>query len=106
MKQRNDGMCNLEKLCKILGFRLVHDGQRNPGQFKFPPDQVACFTRKYRLHLFDGQAVDWWVVFKYDRRKPLADFEFFGSEPKLGLVGREKFKMTDDHARKLLKKNG
>jgi len=76
----NGQMCLLEKTFRKLGFVLTHDGQRNPGQFKLPPEEVRCFIRKYRLKI-DGQWVHTWVVFKYDERSQFADFEITSREP-------------------------
>ena len=76
----NGQVCLLEKTLKRLGFVLTHDGQRNPGQFKLPPEEVRCFTRKYRLKL-DGEFVNTWAVFKYDERSEFADFEIMSRAP-------------------------
>lgn len=84
-------MCRLEKIIRRLGgFKLIHDGQNNPGQFKLNPGQVSCFHRKYRLEL-DGVFVNTWIVFKYDKRKRWAGTEIFSKEPEL--LGREKMAM-------------
>lgn len=80
-------MCLLERLLRANGFRLIHDGQRNPGQIQLPPEEVALFTRQYRLYL-DGEPVNTWVKFTYDNRSQFADFEIHSREP--GLKGREK----------------
>ena len=59
-----------ETLIKSWGlgeFRLVHDGQRNPGQFEFPPGDVKFYTKIYQLYL-DGKPTDIKVKFKYDLR--------------------------------------
>ena len=73
-------ICLLENTLKRLGFVLTHDGQRNPGQFKLPPEEVRCFIRKYRLKL-DNRFVNTWAVFKYDERSQFADFEIMSREP-------------------------
>lgn len=73
-------MCLMEKLFIGLGFVLIHDGQRNPGQFNLPPEEVKFFTRKYRLSL-DGEFVNTWAVFRYDERSNFADFEITSREP-------------------------
>jgi len=80
-------MCLLERFFRDNGFKLIHDGQRNPVQFQLPPEEVRFFTRKYRLSI-DGHFVNTWVVFKYDERSQFADFEMYSKEPELR--GREK----------------
>ena len=60
-----------EKFIQMWGlgeFRLIHDGQRNPGQFEFPPDQVKFYTKTYQWFL-DGKPVKTFVKFKYDLRE-------------------------------------
>jgi len=47
-------------------FRLIHDGQRNPGQFEFPPEDIKCFTRKYER--INGFGFINGITFKYDLR--------------------------------------
>lgn len=49
-------------------WRLVHDGQENPGQFQFPPEEIRFYTRTYRLCL-DGELLSTWVRFVYDLRE-------------------------------------
>ena len=71
IKEDKSWICCWEKLVKKWGlgeFRLVHDGQRNPGQFEFPPEEVRFYTKVYRWFV-DGQPVDTWVKFKYDLRE-------------------------------------
>lgn len=80
-------MCLLEKIIQKAGFELVHDGQKNPGQFELPAKEIARFTRKYRWKI-DGQFVNTWVTFMYDKREQLADVEFYTKDP--ALKGREK----------------
>jgi len=89
----NGQACLLEKTLKRLGFVLTHDGQRNPGQFKLPPEEIRCFVRKYRLKL-DGEFVNTWAVFKYDDRSEFADFEITSREPKMW--GRQKVIMATE----------
>ncbi len=62
------GMCFWEKVCISAGFRLIHDGQRNPGQFVLQPQDVKFYTRKYQLYL-DGKPVNTFVTFIYDKRE-------------------------------------
>lgn len=83
----NHRMCLLERFFKEHGFVLVHDGRRNPCQYKLPPSEVSCYTMKYQLKM-DGEFVNTWVVFKYDNRSRFADFEIYSKEPKT--AGREK----------------
>lgn len=82
-----NNMCRLEKLLISVGFELVHDGQRNPGQFELPPEEIVCYTRKYRLRM-DGIPVNTWAKFTYDGRSQVADFELYSRDP--DLKGREK----------------
>jgi hypothetical protein len=59
-----------EKLVQRFGlgrFVLVHDGQRNPGQFELPPEDVRFYTKIYRWEI-DGKFINTWVKFKYDLR--------------------------------------
>jgi hypothetical protein len=84
--------CLLEQILKETGFKLVHDGQANPGQFNLPAEEIITFTRKYRLQL-DGLWQNTWVTFHYDERRkflgvPLWDFEIYSKEP--DTKGREK----------------
>lgn len=89
--------CLLERTFIRLGFVLIHDGQRNPGQFNLPPEEIRCFTRKYRLKI-DNEFVNTWAVFMYDERSQFADFEIMSREPDLwgkqkithSLIEREK----------------
>jgi len=59
---------------------LVHDGQKNPGQFQFPPEEVRFYTRTYRW-LIDGKPVNTWVKFIYDLREGEATVEATFHEP-------------------------
>ena len=83
-------MCLLERFFRNNGFKLVHDGQKNPGQFQFSPEEVRYYTRKYRLQI-DHEWQNTWVVFKYDERSQFADFEIYSREP--NNRGREKMVM-------------
>ena len=89
----NGKMCLLEKVIMKSGFVLVHDGQRNPGQFILPPEEIKCFTRKYRLKS-DGEFLNTWIVFKYDQRSQMADFEIYSREPET--AGREKMVLGEE----------
>lgn len=86
-------MCLLERLVRFYGGVLVHDGQRSPGQFQLPPEEVAFFTRKYRLTM-DGEFINTWITFKYDNRSQFADFEIHSKEPEL--KGRGKMVLRED----------
>ena len=70
-----------EELCKTLGFRLVHDGQRNPGQFELPPEEVRFYTRLYQ-GMLDGQPISTFVKFIYDERKGEVDMEISMRDPR------------------------
>lgn len=59
---------------------LVHDGQRNPGQFEFPPEEVRFYTRVYRW-LIDGEPVNTWAKFVYDLREGEATVHLTYHEP-------------------------
>lgn len=62
-------VCLWERLIKETSdFVLVHDGQKNPGQFKFPAAEVRFYTRTYHMVL-EGKPVRTWVKFKYDLRE-------------------------------------
>lgn len=89
-------MCMLEKLLAGNGFKLIHDGKHNPGQFELPPEEIRCYTRKYRLQM-DGQWCNTWVVFKYDERSNIADFEIYSKEPQM--KGREKMGMNMEESK-------
>jgi hypothetical protein len=85
--------CNLERLLIKAGFRLIHDGQKNPGQFTLPPEEVKFFTRKYRWFL-EGVFVNTWVKFMYDRRNSEeweVKFEFYSRDP--DIQGREEMSL-------------
>lgn len=68
-------MCVLEEyVWRHPDWELVHDGQRNPGQFEFPPDDVRKFTRRYRC-IGDTalMGIIWGITFLYDLRYEIAD---------------------------------
>jgi len=77
---KKERMCRLEQLFKTMGFKLIHDGQRNPDRFQFEPEEVKFFTRKYRLFM-DGKPQGTWVTFKYDERSKFVDFEIYIRDP-------------------------
>ena len=86
-----ENICLLEKVIQQSGFKLIHDGTKNPIQVQLNPEDVTCFTRKYRLQI-DGIWHNTWIVFKYDSRKNFmgiqtSDFEVYSREP--GYRGRE-----------------
>jgi len=56
--------CLWEKMVKLAGFRLIHDGQYE--------EEQLFYTRVYRLGL-DGELVNTWLRFKYDLRTGYAD---------------------------------
>lgn len=61
-------MCFWEEVCIVAGFRLIHDGKKNPGQFNLASKDVKFYTRKYQGYL-DGKPVNTFVTFKYDERE-------------------------------------
>ena len=65
---------------KSREWELVHDGQQNPGQFQFPPEEVRFYTRTYRW-ILDGTPVNTWVKFIYDLREGEATVEATFHEP-------------------------
>ena len=75
-------MCELERyFFNHADWKLVHDGQRNPGQFEFPPKDVRCFTRRYRTNGIDKMLGIHGIIFRYDLRGVVADVKFeFSSE--------------------------
>ena len=80
-RMKDSWMCLWERLIKDAGaFVLVHDGQRNPGQFEFPPEEIRFYTRTYRL-LIDGEPVNTWVKFKYDLREGEVSVDLTWREP-------------------------
>lgn len=83
--------CLLERLLMKAGFELVHDGQNSPCQVQLPPEEVSCYTKKYRWKI-DGKFVNTWVRFFYDKRGQFADFEIYSRDP--DLKGREKMLMS------------
>ena len=55
-------------------WELVHDGQKNPLQFEFPPEDVKCFTRKYRYIKPSGwHGVIRSITWQYDLREGWRD---------------------------------
>lgn len=68
-------MCNLEEyFWENPEWELIHDGQRNPGQFEFPPDDIRCFTRRYKCIGKSGLwGIVWGITFQYDLRSGGAD---------------------------------
>jgi hypothetical protein len=79
--------CELEKFIqKHTPMKLVHDGQRNPGQVELPPGEVRLFTRKYRYGGFG-------LTFIYDLREPLADVSFQFYSPGQGKHTGQEFEM-------------
>lgn len=81
-------VCVWERVARQVGFVLVHDGQRNPGQFKLAPEDVRYYTKKYRWRI-DGQFVNTWLTFVYDMRKGEVDVEVSYKEPKSQRTRRE-----------------
>lgn len=73
-------VCLWERFVQQLGLVLVHDGQRNPGQFEFPPEEVRFYTKTYQVHL-DGQPVKTWVKFRYDLREGEVGVDLTWREP-------------------------
>jgi len=67
MQNKSSRVCFTEKMFRRLGFRLMHDGSRNPQEFKLDPNDVRFFTRKLRLFL-DGEPTKTIATFKYDYR--------------------------------------
>jgi len=84
-----------EELCITLGFKLVHDGQRNPGQFALPPEEVRFYTRLYQ-GMLDGQPISTYVKFIYDERKGEVDMDISMRDPrrKDGAKRREQMSMV------------
>ena len=74
-------ICSWEKLCIVLGFVLLHDGQRNPGQFKFPPGEVRFYTKVYQ-GMMDGKPISSYVKFKYDLREGEVGMEITWRDPR------------------------
>ena len=75
-------MCDWEKLMIKTGlFKLVHDGQHNPGQFELPPEEVRFYTKTYQMILSEGP-VHTWVKFKYDLREGEVSVDLTWHEPK------------------------
>lgn len=98
MSKTDVRMCRLERLFPKLGFVLLHDGSKSPKDFILPPEEVAFFTRKYRLKI-DGKFVNTWATFRYDGRKgSYAEFELYSKDP--DTRGREKLLMSEEPATK------
>lgn len=88
-----DKPCMLEQLIQRTEmFKLVHDGQNNPGQFQF--EEVNFYTKKYQL-IMDGELCSTIITFKYDKRSHFADFEIYNKEPAMK-AGREKMTLNLD----------
>lgn len=70
-------MTDMERdLVHVLGFELVHDGQRNPDRFPSPPEDVRSFHRRYRKGKLE-------VTFRYDLRQKTGDIvmlEWYGGK--------------------------
>jgi len=95
----NNKMCRLERLFITMGFKLVHDGQRNPGRFKLPPEEIKFFTRKYQLYM-DDKPQSTWAVFKYDERSKFVDFDLHFSEQ--GDKGaRQQFRLNEESTKEV-----
>lgn len=95
-RKETTNACLLEKVLKEAGFKLIHDGQHNPGQFNLPTEEVTTFIRKYRLQI-DGQWQNTWATFHYDKKRkfvgaPVWDFEIYSKEPETR--GREKMMLN------------
>lgn len=82
-----------EELCITLGFRLLHDGQQNPGQFELPPDQVRFYTRLYQ-GMMDGKPISTFVKFIYDEREGEVDMEISIRDPRRNAKRREQMTMV------------
>lgn len=78
-------MTNMERdLVQVLGFELVHDGQRNPDRFHSPPEDVRSFIRRYRKG-------DLEITFWHDLRRKTGDivkFEWHGMKENFRLSNR------------------
>ena len=87
-------VCCWEELCITLGFRLVHDGQRNPGQFNLPPEEVRFYTRLYQ-GMMDGKPISTFVRFIYDEREGEVKADISMRDPRRndGAKRREKMMM-------------
>lgn len=70
--------CTLEKLIRILGFKLVYDGSKSNG-LQLDGVEHTYFVRKYRLYV-DGGPQCMTVKFFYDKRTGWADFQVKASE--------------------------
>ena len=96
MKNNKKLICRTEELFISLGAELIHDGLKNPGQFEFPADEVSFYTRYYRLKM-DGEFINTWVLFKYDKRTGWADFEVTYRDPRTNIkeVEKRRLKMAE-----------
>lgn len=97
-------MCLLEwdSYCNNPDWELVHDGQRNPGQFEFPPKDVRYFTRKYRSKKRGGwDGLVRGVTFQYDLRTRSADIikVEFVSEDNKHRKSKELFELSQRRGR-------
>lgn len=82
--------CGLEDWIRThTPMKLVHDGQRNPGQIKLAPEDVRKFTRRYRHGGFG-------ITFVYDLREPLADVTFQFYAPGEGKHRGQEFEMKSN----------
>ena len=65
-------MCPLEwEKLSSPNWKMVHNGQQNPIQFEFPPDEVRYFTHK--IECIRGEWTGLVLTFKYDLRKRRGD---------------------------------
>ena len=98
----NQRMCRLERLFITVGFRLIHDGQRNPSRFRFQPGEIKFFTRKYRLFM-DGKPQGTWATFKYDDRSKFVDFEIYTRDPDRTTQEsrRQEFRLSEQEAQEV-----
>lgn len=75
-------VCLWERLIKESPeFVLIKDGQQNPGQFKFPPEEVRFYTRIYQMVLERGP-VRTWVKFVYDLREGEVSVDLTWHDPR------------------------
>lgn len=103
MNKKPYWMCLLEwEKANDPNWELVHNGQMNPGQFEFPPEDVRYFTRKYRNKIkmgFMGLVSS--ITFKYDRRSGFGDIVKIELESEDGKhrKAKEMFEMSDRRGR-------
>ena len=86
-------VCCWEKLCITLGFRLLHDGQNNPGQFVLPPEEVRFYTRFYQ-GMMDGKPISTFVKFIYDEREGEVSADISMRDPQRNDGSKRREKMT------------